>query len=379
MATPIYFIAMTIAASTACWVLGRAAHEPDFSARDCNWAWIVVLALAGLFAVGLGENGFGTMRLFCYGLFGFAAGTAGYGAWLLRRRSRRAALLLAIACAALEAVAADAFLVEPRWLEVTYQTLASDKLSRPVRLAIIADLQTDRIGDYERGVMTRVMAEKPDVIVMAGDYLQEYNGRRRGELRSKLRAIFKNLDFRAPLGVYAVGGNADLPDWPEIFVDTPITTIEATESFDLGQVVVTGLSVKDSFSAATRLGPSDKFQIVVGHYPNYALGTIAADLLVAGHTHGGQVQVPWLGPIMTLSLVPRRWASGTTRLEGGRTLIVSRGIGMERGFAPRLRFLCRPQLVIVDLVPFQSTVEAKTIAASPGTSQAFSGSNGGAP
>ena len=117
MATPIYLIAMTIAASTACWVLGRAAREPDFSGRDCNWACIAILALGGLFAAGLGENGFGTMRLFCYGLFGFAAGTAGYGAWLLRRRSRRsrrAALLLAMACAALEAVAADAFLVEPR-------------------------------------------------------------------------------------------------------------------------------------------------------------------------------------------------------------------------------------------------------------------------
>ena len=351
MATPIYFIAMTIAASTACWVLGRAAREPDFSARDCNWACVAVLALGGLFAVGLGENGFGTMRLFCYGLFGFAALTVCYGAWLLHRRSHRAALLLAIACVALEAVAVDAFLIEPRWLDVTYQTLASDKLSRPIRLAIIADLQTDRIGGYERGVMTRVMAEQPDLIVMAGDYLQEYNSRRRAKLRSKLRAIFKDLDFRAPLGVYAVGGNADLPDWPEIFVDTPITSIEATESFDLGQVVLTGLSVKDSFSTATRLAPSDKFQVVVGHYPNYALGTIEADLLVAGHTHGGQVQVPWFGPIMTLSLVPRRWASGTTRLDGGRTLIVSRGIGMERGFAPRLRFFCRPQLVIVDLVP----------------------------
>jgi hypothetical protein len=142
-----------------------------------------------------------------------------------------------------------------------------------------------------------------------------------------------------------------LPDWPEIFVDTPMTTIEATESFDLGQVVVTGLSIKDSFSTATRVTQSEKFQIVVGHYPNYALGAIDADLLVAGHTHGGQVQVPWLGPIMTLSLVPRRWASGTTELDGGRTLIVSRGIGIERGFAPRLRFLCRPQLVIVDLTP----------------------------
>jgi predicted MPP superfamily phosphohydrolase len=40
-----------------------------------------------------------------------------------------------------------------------------------------------------------------------------------------------------------------------------------------------------------------------------------------------------------------------TELSGERTLIVSRGIGMERGDAPRLRFLCRPQIVIVNLEP----------------------------
>ena len=41
----------------------------------------------------------------------------------------------------------------------------------------------------------------------------------------------------------------------------------------------------------------------------------------------------------------------TTRLANGSTLVVSRGIGMERGTAPRLRFLCRPEIAIVDLVP----------------------------
>jgi hypothetical protein len=49
--------------------------------------------------------------------------------------------------------------------------------------------------------------------------------------------------------------------------------------------------------------------------------------------------------------VPRAWAAGTTRLDSGRTLVVSRGVGMERGDAPRLRFLCRPEIVIVEIVP----------------------------
>ena len=70
---------------------------------------------------------------------------------------------------------------------------------------------------------------------------------------------------------------------------------------------------------------------------------------MAGHTHGGQVQVPGFGPVVTFSRVPAEWADGVTSLSGGRTLVVSRGIGMERSYAPRLRFFCRPEIVVIDL------------------------------
>jgi uncharacterized protein len=111
------------------------------------------------------------------------------------------------------------------------------------------------------------------------------------------------------------------------------------------------LSVADSFAPNLSVSPSDRFQIMLGHCPNFALGDVRADLLVAGHTHGGQVRLPGLGPIITLSRVPRGWAAGVADIGQGRTLIVSRGIGMERGPAPRLRFLCRPELVFVELLP----------------------------
>lgn len=351
MATLIYLLAMTVVLLTACWTLGRASAESSFSLRHCLLAIAAVVALAALLAVGLGENAFGVMRLACYGIFLHTAIAMACGTWLLRRKAPRWTIAFAIAFLSLEAVGVDAFLIEPRWLEVTQQTIACKKLPRPVRLAIVADLQTDHIGDYEREALARVMAAKPDLVLMAGDYLQEYNDQRRMELRSELRNLLRRLDFSAPLGVYAVGGNADLPDWQEIFVETPITAVADTRAFDLGPLVVTALGIKDSFRTTTRVAASEKFQIVVEHAPNFALGPVEGDLLVAGHTHGGQVRAPWLGPLLTLSLVPRSWAAGTTTLDDGRTLIVSRGIGMERGFAPRLRFLCRPQLVIVDLLP----------------------------
>jgi len=109
--------------------------------------------------------------------------------------------------------------------------------------------------------------------------------------------------------------------------------------------------MEDSFDSRLSITSVERFHIVMGHSPDFALGNVRADLLVAGHTHGGQVRLPFIGPVITLSSVPRSWAAGLTELTGGRTLIVSRGIGMERGSAPRLRFLCRPELVIVDVVP----------------------------
>jgi hypothetical protein len=81
------------------------------------------------------------------------------------------------------------------------------------------------------------------------------------------------------------------------------------------------------------------------------MGHIEADLLLAGHTHGGQVRLPWIGTLTTGCLVPRAWAAGMTELPNGGKLIVSRGTGRERGESPQIRFLCRPELVVIDLVP----------------------------
>lgn len=315
---------------------------------------MAVLGLGGVLAAGLGEDPFGCLRLFAYGLFVYVPLVAAAASFAMWRPARKSACALAAVALLLVGVAVDAFVVEPHWLEVTRCTITSAKLHRRLKMIIVADLQTDQVGNYERQVLERVMAEKPDLVVMAGDYLHEWNERRRGRLQSELRLLLAETDFRAPLGTYAVAGNTDAPDWPGIFSGSHVTCIEQTRSIDLDDLRITGLSMLDSKSRGTRVGPCPRFHIALGHYPNFALGPVEADLLVAGHTHGGQVRFPWLGPLVTLSLVPRSWAAGMTPLASGRTLIVSRGIGMERGNAPRLRFLCRPQLVVVDLVPGES-------------------------
>ena len=317
-------------------------------------AGVAAVALAGMIASPLGEGAFGMIRLFAWGVFLYLPLTLVVSAALVWPRSRRSAAATLLGAVVIVAIAVDAFLIEPTWLEVTNLTLASPKLTSPLTIAVVADLQTDEITEYERDVLARVAAERPDLILLAGDYLQ-VRGEEAWRVQSKrLNGLLKETGFQAPLGAFAVAGNVDPRQWPELFAETAVIVLDTTQTVDLARcdVCLTGLSMDDSFNLQAKVPDKSRFHIVLGHSPDFALSDdVHADLLVAGHTHGGQVRLPVIGPLITLAKVPRAWAAGVTELSHDRHLIVSRGIGMERGAAPRLRFLCRPQLVFVTIEP----------------------------
>ena len=331
-------------------------------------AWLRVCALGGPLigalavalpvAFGPGDSRvfflFAGFHLAAYGIFLHGPAVLAPSAWLLRRSRPKTAMAAAGLAAGLVAVAVDAFLVEPNWLEVSHLELATAKLDRPVRIVVLADLQTDVFGSYQRKVFRRVMEEKPDLILLAGDYFQAGRSDRE-TLRGELSDFLQELDFSAPDGVYAIRGNIEPDGWARIFEGLPVTAVESSRSFESDGLRLTCLSERDSRDTALEVthDEADRFHLVLGHSPNFALGRIEADLLVAGHTHGGQVRLPLIGPLVTLSRVPRAWAAGLTELPSGARLLVSRGIGMEGDAAPRLRFLCRPELVVIDLVPRQ--------------------------
>ena len=268
------------------------------------------------------------------------------------------------AAAALVLIAAVtwySFRIEPFRLEVARFHVSSAKVDRPLKIAVVADYQTDKLEDYERHALARLMAEKPDLIVMPGDYLQADHREGWEALRDATNTYLRELNFSAPLGVYAVGGNADFRRrWPEIFAGLPVKTMLDTTTLKRDDFALSGLAVEDSFNPRLQLpNAGDKFHIAVGHAPDYALSPdVQADLLIAGHTHGGQVCLPLFGPLVTFSQVPRSWAAGLTHIDEQRILVVSRGVGMERRDAPRLRFLCRPQLVFIHVEPANAPIQS---------------------
>jgi predicted MPP superfamily phosphohydrolase len=329
---------------------------PGRSVQVCVWGATVAATLAVFGGFAWAREPFAAMRALSWVLFAHGPVDLLVAAALSFRVAPRQAGALAVAAVGTAVVAVDAFLVEPAALDVTYHELTTTKLEEPLRIAILADVQVERITDREWDALELAMDEEPDLILFAGDYLQLSDAR---ESEYLLEAeAWKDLvqsTLEAPLGVYAVRGNAEVRStWsPDLFAKTGITTFRETASVDLGPIVLTGLSFWDSFATTYSVDDTSKFHVILGHGPDFSLSpTARGDLLVAGHTHGGQVQVPFFGPLITYSEVPRAHAAGGLfSLSGDRSLVVSRGIGMERSYAPLLRFWCRPEIVIVDVIP----------------------------
>lgn len=260
----------------------------------------------------------------------------------------------AFVAVALAAVGVDAFLLEPTWLVVSYETIQTSKLDNPLRIVVVADFQADAIGPYERRVIETAAAEKPDLLLFLGDYLQS-PVKPKEELHMAFREIWNGAGPKPPFGTFAVRGNCDRADWAALFDGLDVRTVSRTESVDVGPIRLTCLGMEDSFDHEIVLQRPDddsRFHVVAGHCANFMLGDIPGDLMLAGHSHGGQLQIPFFGPPLTLSVAPRRWCAGIlSRREDGAWVRVSRGTGMERGNAPRLRFWCRPEIVVIDLVP----------------------------
>ncbi|MGH1343404.1 MAG: metallophosphoesterase [Nannocystales bacterium] len=254
-------------------------------------------------------------------------------------------------------LSAYAFAWEPQNLEVTHHRIASDRVQAPLRIAVIADLQTDAPGDHERAALQAVVDAKPDLIVFVGDVIQHQDEDAYAKAWAALRGVLAPLALDAPLGVYLVEGDSEHPHGDAWIREAEASGLqvwprETTTRSVRPDVALTGFGLRPSANPGLQVERTGQgLHVVFGHRPAFALGQIDADLLLAGHTHGGQVQLPGFGPLLTLSKVPRSWASGRTELPSGATLLVSRGVGMERAGAPRIRFWCRPEVMIVDVVP----------------------------
>jgi predicted MPP superfamily phosphohydrolase len=216
-------------------------------------------------------------------------------------------------------------------------------------IAHVSDLHmTGAVGqEYYAHLVREVNNLRPDVIAITGDIIE--NDRCRPWLEPTLGALC------APLGVYFIMGNHDL------FIDAAATrqTLE-----DAGLTCLSGRWLRAEWNGVpVTLGgnerpwlpappleeniPACDFRIVLSHSPDQFrwCHAVEADLMLAGHTHGGQVQLPLLGVVLSPSLHGTRYACGVFRR--GRTVMhVTRGVGGETPW----RWRCPPELALLELV-----------------------------
>jgi predicted MPP superfamily phosphohydrolase len=316
----------------------------------------LLLGILGLFGLALiailyPVDGFARIQLLAWVAFFYFPIFLFLDIFYFHKHNRGVAVGLGLVFILTLLVAIDSFLIEPHWLKVTRIELTSPKLEEPITLAVLADIQTDSPGRYERDVLQLVLEENPDLVLLLGDYIQVEEPNEYQQESNQLNQILKDANLSPRMGIYAVRGNVDRNNWTNIFQGLDVRTIEETETIDLDSIQLTGVNWRDSANPSLRIEGDEKYHIVMGHSPNFSLGEIEGDLLLSGHTHGGQVQIPGIGPLITISVVPRNWASGLTEIEPEKYLLVSRGIGLERGKAPRMRFFCRPEVIFLNLTP----------------------------
>jgi len=139
-----------------------------------------------------------------------------------------------------------------------------------------------------------------------------------------------------------------------LFLDNSTTTLRVgtTELRIAGVPVAPSQQRFETLQALNQA--SDAFTILLAHRPDAVFDLAPGadvDLVVSGHTHGGQVSLPFLGPPVTFSDVPRDLAAGGLGIVDGFPVYVSTGVGLERLQAPQIRIGARPSIGIIDVVP----------------------------
>jgi len=246
------------------------------------------------------------------------------------------------------------FVVEPYWLDVTHERIVADELppgSRSVRIAQVSDLHCDSVERIEDEVVEALRSEAPDLIVFTGDCVNSL------EAMPLFKKSLRALSDIAP--TYVIRGNWDVWFWPERdrFGDTGAVELDGA-----GRVVevegvrfwLGGAMVGDQRSIDRGLAqvPQDLFSVFLYHSPDVTRAASAAgvDLFLTGHTHGGQIALPGYGALVTLTEVGKLYESGRYQV-GSMVAYVNRGLGMEGGGAPRVRFCARPELTIFEIAP----------------------------
>ena len=246
--------------------------------------------------------------------------------------------------------------IEPHMIRINHvqYILAKEKpLPKPVRVALIADLHIGLFSGHERQlkqIVQKINKQQPDFVVVAGDWTYEPENKLAEEL-----AVLKQIE--AP--VYSVNGNHD-----EQYPGPPIQqllkdALEVNNVMDIeGKIVEFDgfrlIGVGDLWAGKADMRympelPQDKPWLILSHNPDtvdMVPDLPTRPLMLSGHTHGGQVELPWLTSYVMKKVSILGHKRGLYHHDNA-DVFVSVGTGMV---GVPFRFCVPPTIDIIELI-----------------------------
>ncbi|HPX88789.1 MAG TPA: metallophosphoesterase [Methylophilaceae bacterium] len=254
-------------------------------------------------------------------------------------------------------------LIEPRWVaQRAFNSTLPNTKSLGLKVALTADWHLTkrslwRVMTTERAlnIVADINAAQPDIILIAGDLIAEENQipTLASTVEDEIALIFGQL--KAPRGVYAVLGNHD--NWYDhekmqkalekqgiIALENQAQQLKNSDLWiaGIGDESTNHANVSVTFNAMPENAPA----LVMMHDPgSFANMPKLNALFVAGHTHGGQIYLPWVGALVVPYAAPLKWAYGWVK-HNGNNMYVTSGLGVS--ILP-LRFNMRPEWVMLNI------------------------------
>jgi len=241
-------------------------------------------------------------------------------------------------------------------LQVTNIKIATDKISAPVRIVQLSDLHGAEFGKDNERLIELVKTQKPDIICFTGDLIDK----RRKQIDGGINLL---IELKKIAPIYYIPGNHEFYSGLSDVIysrlnDAGINVMQCDiAEFDkdgakiqilgLSEAEVTKAEITDKISEFEKL---DGYKILLSHYPEnfkkYQKDNI--DLMLAGHAHGGQIILPFIGGLYApgQGFFPKYYRG--LYEENGVKMVVSRGLG--NSLFP-LRIFNRPEVVVIDLSP----------------------------
>jgi len=215
----------------------------------------------------------------------------------------------------------------------------------------LSDLHADGLPGLTESIAERLHALQADLCVLTGDY--------RYRTRGSCHDVYPNMEkilasVNARHGIVGVLGNHDAAELVPRFERLGVTMLvnQALElRRDGGSIWLVGLDDPhyygcDDLPGALRGVPEGAFKVLLVHTPELLAEAEASgvDLYLCGHTHGGQICVPFIGPLITGAHCPRRYTHGAWRYKRMQGY-TSAGVGVS---AVPVRFWCPPEIVLIE-------------------------------